>query len=133
MQLSKMTDFRLLGQATTAGSSNFTTAECIDCADHQGAYFLLGCGSTYAAAITMAIYGSNTTGSFQALPGASAASAGGPAEVIVDVKNPKFRYLQPIVTASTAAEFMVFGTAYGKNVLPTTGRTYQTEVVGVGT
>ena len=53
--------------------------------------------------------------------------------MIVDVKNPKFRYLQPIVTASTAAEFMIFGTPYGKSVLPTSGPTYQTEVVGVGT
>lgn len=133
MQLSKHTDFRLLGQATTAGSSNFTTAECIDCANHEGAMFLLGCGSTYAAAITLTIYGSNTTGSFQALSGATAASAGGGGEVIVDVNRPKFRYLQPIVTASSACEFMIFGSPYGSNVLPTSGRTYQTEVVGVGT
>ena len=63
MQLSKMTDLSTPLIAATAGSSNFTTAECINCADHQGAYFLLGCGSTYAAAITLSIYGSDSTAS----------------------------------------------------------------------
>lgn len=131
-QLSKYANVALLGQATTAGSSNFTTAECVDMANCRGAMFIAGIGSTYPGAVTLAVYGSNTTGSFQALLGATKSTTAGNDVACVDVFNPRFRYLQPQVSSSAAAELMVFGVQYGWNANPPAS-TNVTAVVGVGT